>query len=115
MIESSKALRILSFVFLASMLLTVAFIFVNSMLPPEISSEQSDIIGDILAEIIPPETNAGSFIQQYLMDPAKVKITADSDFLLALIRAAEKQIHENSPDKEQLEKALSALYQIISE
>lgn len=66
MIESSKALRILSFVFLASMLLTVAFIFVNSMLPPEISSEQSDIIGDIIAEIIPPETNAGSFIQQYL-------------------------------------------------
>ena len=56
-----------------------------------------------------------AFIQQYLMDPAKVKITADSDFLLALIRAAEKQVHENSPDKEQLEKALSALYQIISE
>lgn len=45
---------------------TVAFIFYNSTLPPEESSEQSGAFGDIIAEIIPPETEAGSFVQTYL-------------------------------------------------
>lgn len=45
---------------------TVAFIFYNSSLPPEKSSEQSGAIGGVLAEIIPPETELGGFLQKYL-------------------------------------------------
>ena len=45
---------------------TVVFIFVNSALPPEVSAEQSGTVGGIIAEIIPPDTDLGSFIQEYL-------------------------------------------------
>ncbi len=45
------------------MALTVAFIFSQSILPPEKSSEASGTVGDIVAEIIPPETEVGGFIQ----------------------------------------------------
>lgn len=45
---------------------TIAFIFYNSTLPPEESSEQSGAFGDIIAEIIPPETEVGGFVQAYL-------------------------------------------------
>ena len=44
-------------------LLTIGFIFVQSMLPPEKSSEESDAVGEIIGEIIPPETKPGEFIQ----------------------------------------------------
>lgn len=45
---------------------TVTFIFYNSTLPPEQSSEQSGAIGDIIAGIIPPDTTLGAFLQTYL-------------------------------------------------
>ena len=45
---------------------TVAFIFYNSSLPPEKSSEQSGAVGGIIAEIIPPETELGGFLQKYI-------------------------------------------------
>ena len=61
-----KTFKILKLVFIILIICTLGFIFINSMLPPEISSEQSGVIGDIIAEIIPPSTEAGSFIQQYL-------------------------------------------------
>ena len=57
---------ILFVILIAMVVSTVAFIFYNSSLPPEKSSEQSSVVGDIIAGIIPPETEAGGFIQKYL-------------------------------------------------
>ncbi len=47
-------------------ILTVSFIFSQSMLPPEKSSAESDKVGDIVADIIPPETETGGFVQRNL-------------------------------------------------
>ncbi len=52
---------------LALMLLIIAttvFIFVQSMLPPSKSQAESDKVGDIIAEIIPPDTEAGDYVQK---------------------------------------------------
>ncbi len=43
--------------------LTVAFIFIQSAMPPEKSEEESDKVGEIVGEIIPPETKPGEFVQ----------------------------------------------------
>ena len=51
---------------LCAILLTLIFIFVQSMIPAEKSSEQSNIVGDIIEEIIPPETKPGEFVQTNL-------------------------------------------------
>lgn len=42
---------------------TLAFIFIQSMLPPEKSSEQSSAVGEIIEGIIPPETPVGGYVQ----------------------------------------------------
>ena len=42
---------------------TIVFIFVQSALPQEKSKEESDKVGDILAEVIPPETAVGGYVQ----------------------------------------------------
>ena len=57
---------LLGWVLLALIAGTVVFMFVNSALPPEVSAEQSGTVGGIIAEIIPPDTDLGSFIQEYL-------------------------------------------------
>ena len=58
--------RVLSVLLTLIVLLTVAFIFYNSSLPPEQSAEQSGAVGGIIAEIIPPETELGGFLQKYI-------------------------------------------------
>ena len=45
------------------MLATVAFIFIQSSMSPEKSAEQSDKVGEIVEEIIPPDTTAGEFVK----------------------------------------------------
>ena len=50
-------------VLLTLIVATLAFIFVQSVLPPEKSSEQSDKVSDIVEEIIPPETPVGDYVQ----------------------------------------------------
>ena len=62
----SRIKYLLGWVLLALIVGTVAFIFVNSALPPEVSAEQSGTVGGIIAEIIPPDTDLGAFIQEYL-------------------------------------------------
>ena len=57
---------LLGWVLLALIAGTVVIIFVNSALPPEVSAEQSGTVGGIIAEIIPPDTDLGAFIQEYL-------------------------------------------------
>ena len=42
---------------------TLLFIFIQSMLPPETSSAESDAVGGVIEEIIPSDTPAGSYIQ----------------------------------------------------
>lgn len=53
----------LKVVLIATIALTVCFIFVQSMLSPETSSEESDAVGEFVGGIIPPETKPGEFIQ----------------------------------------------------
>ena len=45
---------------------TIGFAYVNSMLPREVSEQQSSGVGEIISQIIPPTSPLGSFIQQYL-------------------------------------------------
>jgi len=61
MIKSKKALAKLILIML--MLLTLVFIYSRSMKPREESKKESDTVGGIIAEIIPPETKPGEFIQ----------------------------------------------------
>ena len=51
---------------LLSVLLTVAFIFSNSLKSPEESTADSDLVGDIISTIIPPETELGELILEYI-------------------------------------------------
>ncbi len=51
---------------LSLILATLLFIFIQSMLPPETSSTESDAVGDIIEEIIPSDTPTGSYIQTNL-------------------------------------------------
>ena len=60
-VEKKTVLKIILIVLIA---LTVAFIFGQSMLPPEKSGAVSDKVGDTLEEIIPPETPVGGFVQK---------------------------------------------------
>ncbi len=55
--------KLLKYALLALISLTLLFIFVQSALPPETSGAQSDAVGEIVGEIIPPETKPGAFIQ----------------------------------------------------
>lgn len=54
------------YVLLIMIVATLAFIFVQSLLPPEKSSEESGTVGEIIGEIIPPETPTGEYIQTNL-------------------------------------------------
>ena len=46
------------------MVSTLAFIFVQSTLPPKKSQAESDKIGEIVGEIIPPDTPTGDYVQK---------------------------------------------------
>ena len=50
-------------VLIVLIVLTIGFIFGQSMLPPEESSAESDAVGEFVGEIIPPETKPGEFVQ----------------------------------------------------
>ena len=56
--------RLVIHIILASLIvLNLAFIFIQSAIPKETSGEISDKVGDIVGEVIPPETKPGEFIQ----------------------------------------------------
>ena len=44
-------------------LATLVFIFVQSMIPPQKSQAESDKVGEIVGEIIPPGTPVGDYVQ----------------------------------------------------
>ena len=62
----ARSMKIIKYALLILILLNFAFIFLQSALPPEESSKESDAIGDIIEEIIPPDTKPGEFIQTNL-------------------------------------------------
>ena len=53
-------------ILLISVIVTVAFIFSNSLKTPEESTADSDSFGDFVATIIPPETELGELILEYI-------------------------------------------------
>lgn len=58
-----KKSKILRFSLIFLVLATLIFIFVQSMLPPAQSAEESNKVGEIVGEIIPPETPVGNYVQ----------------------------------------------------
>ena len=60
----NKWMTVLRYVLIALIIATVLFIFIQSMLPKEASEEQSDAVGGIISEIIPPDTPAGEYVQE---------------------------------------------------
>ena len=55
--------KLLKYLLPALILLNLLFIYTQSALPPETSGAESDAVGEIVGEIIPPETKPGAFIQ----------------------------------------------------
>ena len=53
-------------ILLLSVLLTVAFIFSNSLKSPEESEQDSNLVEDLIASIVSPESELGEFILEYL-------------------------------------------------
>ena len=64
--ELSKTKKIFLWLILSAMVLTLLFIFTNSLRPPEESMEQSNSLADFMAGILPPETPLGAFVQDYI-------------------------------------------------
>ena len=62
----TKYVKSLRICFLVLILATLLFIFINSALPPETSSEQSGKVEDIITSIIPADTTLGEFLVKYL-------------------------------------------------
>ena len=63
--ELTRPRKILFFALIAAMLLTLAFIFSNSLRGPEASMEQSNEVGGFISVIFPPDTALGGFIDTY--------------------------------------------------
>ena len=59
-------IKTVGYLLIAMMIGTVLFIFINSMLPPEKSAEQSDTIKDIIVEILPDDSKAENFVEEYI-------------------------------------------------
>ncbi len=55
--------KLLQMLLILAIAATVSFAFYQSMLPPDKSEAESDKVGDIVGEIIPPETPVGGFVQ----------------------------------------------------
>ncbi len=59
------AKTVFRYILIASMLATLSFIFINSMLSPEVSSEESGAVAEIIAAVFPPTTSLGAFLAEY--------------------------------------------------
>ena len=59
--NANKTLQILLTILIIA---TIVFIFGNSVMPPDLSSKQSDGVASIIEKIIPIDTTFGSFIHE---------------------------------------------------
>ena len=57
---------ILRIILILLIIATIIFIFSNSLKNQEASSDDSDAVGGIIAEILPPDTPPGAFVQENL-------------------------------------------------
>ena len=80
-INFKKVFRI---ILLLLIIANLAFIYTQSLLPPEKSTEQSDSVGGIISEIIPPDTPEGKFVLANLRKIAHFTEFATLGFLVAL-------------------------------
>ena len=60
-VEKRKIFKILMLLLIG---LTLAFIAVQSLLPPEVSKAESDAVGEIIEVVIPSDTPAGEQVQR---------------------------------------------------
>ncbi len=58
--------NIFRYLLILAIIVTIAFIFGNSMLPPEKSAEQSETVKDVIVEILPDDTAAENFVEEYI-------------------------------------------------
>lgn len=63
---NSLANKLVKTILILLIISTAAFIFIQSTKSKEESKSDSDKVGDIIEEIIPPETPAGDFVQTNL-------------------------------------------------
>ena len=75
--------RLLQIILILLILGSIAHAFYQSSLPPKKSEEVSDKVGEIIEEIIPPETKPGEYIQKNLR-----KLAHFSEFFLIGLCAA---------------------------
>ena len=61
--ENMSRRNLIRLLFVLLIIATVSFIFIQSMIPPEDSEEQSGAVSEIIGEIIPPETPVGGYVQ----------------------------------------------------
>ena len=54
--------RVLLFVLLSLLVITLSFIFYNSLLPPEKSAEESDAVGELVESVLPSGTPVTDFL-----------------------------------------------------
>ena len=59
-------IKVFRYLLILLIALTVGFIFTQSLLPKETSKKESDAVGDIIAEIIPPDTPTGDYVQKHV-------------------------------------------------
>lgn len=64
--DITRLAKIFRILLIALMIGTVAFIFVNSTLPADESQEQSDAIKDAILEVLPEDSEAYSFVDEYI-------------------------------------------------
>ena len=64
--DITRLAKIFRILLIALMIGTVAFIFVNSMLPKDESQEQSDAIKDAILEVLPEGSKTYNFVDQYI-------------------------------------------------
>ncbi|MBQ7386600.1 MAG: VanZ family protein [Clostridia bacterium] len=57
-----KKQNVLQYVLIALIAVTVLSFFIHSLMPREISAEESDGVASILSTVIPPDTPVGAFI-----------------------------------------------------
>ena len=65
-VNRDRILYVFRIFLIAMMLGTVVFIFVNSCLPPEVSSEESEAVGGFITSLIPEDTELYKFVKEYI-------------------------------------------------
>ena len=64
--SSPRIRKAIYWALIGAMLLTLAFIFSNSLRAPDESMEQSSAVGGFFAVIFPPDKPFGGFVQEYI-------------------------------------------------